>query len=186
MAAGSDTRRGYAAEDIVAELFSRLGYAVHKNVLVAGIEVDLVVHKNGLRSPVEVKARPLVLSELTLQAVKLRSLQDVEGFGMPIIVVVGKISPAAKDWAQQQFNLQVWDLDVLHTKARPYEKLYQKLQEFESEHRITRAEPSQDLEKRDEVTRLIGKLQDHEDNGGLTAHEYERLCLEVFAFFVRS
>jgi hypothetical protein len=47
-----------AAENLVADLFHRMGYRVRRHVLAFGIEVDMIVERDGLASPVEVKFRP--------------------------------------------------------------------------------------------------------------------------------
>lgn len=109
MTPGQYARRGFAGEDLVAKLFQRLGYEVQTNVRVAGTEVDLIVRKDGSLFPVEVKgSAKLSLSELQRQAVRLRSLQDIdERLQSPIIVLLGKASPEATYWAQQQFNIQI-------------------------------------------------------------------------------
>lgn len=65
---------------------------------------------------------------------------------------------------------------------RPYADLYEELKEFERGHPPTDVTPSQNQKQRQETGHLIERLQNHEDTGGLSSHEYERLCLEVFAF----
>ena len=117
MAAGRNEQLGYTAAELVAELFRRLGYGVKRSVPVAGMVVDLVIERDGLRSPVELiaptsglvpldKLRDVASRLLTLQAIK-------EGLVGPVIVIVGDATTAAKHFAEERFNLRIWDLDVL-------------------------------------------------------------------------
>jgi hypothetical protein len=188
MPAEQSAQAELAGEELVAELFRQLGYDVLRNVRVAGIELDLVVQRNELCSPVEIFfPKKLRLDKLHYNAVKLHALQHVrKDFANPIIVIFSKASTEAKHWLESQFSVQIWDLDVLRKKTRPYKDLHEKLITFagaKPEHQEAEATIQQKgRENRHEAVDLIRQLESHEENGYLSSSDYERLCMTVFIF----
>jgi Restriction endonuclease len=188
MPADQIAQAGPFGEELVAELFRRLGYDVLQNVRVAGIEVDLIVQRDGSCSPVEIfLTKKLRLDNLHYKSVKLHALQrSRKDFVTPIIVIFSEASTEAKHWLERQFSIQIWDLGVLREKTRPHKDLHQKLMTIvgtKAEHQEAEATTQQKVRKdRDEAAELIRKLESHEENGHLSPSDYERLCMTVFIF----
>jgi hypothetical protein len=185
MTGGSSARRGYEAEDFVAELFRRLGYEVQREVRVAGMEVDIIIQKDDVSSPVEVKftTGKFPLTRLRDTAVRMLSLQSMrDDLVSPLIVIVGETTNEAKGWAQEQFKLRVWDADTLREKARPHKDLYQKLTALTGAEVKAIDETDTQKKERADAAELIQKLEEHEDKNGITPKQYEQLCLKVMAF----
>lgn len=172
--------RGFAFEDLIADLFSRLGYAVEREIRIGGVLVDMVVRRDDLIFPVElmISRAPVVMHRLVADAAKLRSVVgNGERFAPPLLVVGGRLTAAAKNWAQEQFDIRVWDLPALLEKATPYSDLVRRLREIEGrEGSSTVSEPKADVELQD----LVRKLEAHIETNQLTAAEYEHLCMSVF------
>ncbi|TPI52678.1 restriction endonuclease [Mesorhizobium sp. B3-1-3] len=106
------TNRGFAFEDLVAQLFSKLGYSVTQSARIGRAEIDLLVERDGQRSPVEVSVvRPQsAMMKLRNDAERLRSLlATVEGMSKPIIVLGSELTPAAKAWSEEQLDVSAWD-----------------------------------------------------------------------------
>jgi hypothetical protein len=81
-------RGGFQVEDVVAELFRRLGYKVDANLIIGGVKVHLVVEHDGIRSPVV--ASPLIrlrLRTLIEMAAQLHSLR-YSGYDNPPVAVL--------------------------------------------------------------------------------------------------
>ncbi|QQM03808.1 hypothetical protein I8G32_02351 [Rhodopseudomonas palustris] len=163
----------------------RMGYRVRREVRVSGLSVDMIVERDGLKSPVEIKMRTTALSlrEISEIIVRLSVLGHDGGYVAPIICVIGSVSPAARDYAKEHAGIRVWDFDELRDRARPYDDLYERLgnirQSAGPNPKEKRARGEEDVK---EASVLIDKLVSHESHGGLSAQEYERLCLEVIAF----
>lgn len=172
--------RGYVFEDLTAELFSRLGYTVEREMRSGGVQLDMVIKRDGVSSPVEVSSprNNTAISKLMVDAARLRStINENTGLSNPIIVVRCPMTLAAKNWAEQQFDLRVWDSHVLREKATPFPDLLQKLiKHFECEYPQDRS----DAKAVSERELLQEELKKHIDNNTLTPTEYEKLCLLVF------
>jgi hypothetical protein len=182
-AATSDAANARArmAEDFVAELFRQLGYTVARNVRLQGVEIDLVIERNGQRSPVEVSTRAS-LGKIRTDAARLSAIMESpEAIQNPILVILGQIAPAAKDWAQAQYGLYVWDSDIILEKASPFPSLYQSIRDLIG-HTSGAAKPESQYLEINEASDLINKLETHIGNNHLSSSEYEDLCRRTFTF----
>jgi hypothetical protein len=167
-----DTPRKYFdAEDLVADLFHRMGYRVRRNVSVFGIQVDMIIERDGLESPVEITVaqRPLGLADIRDLHYPLHQLVRMGGYVSPIICVLGTINAAAKNYIASMSGFRVWDIDELRERARPYADLHRRL-------------GAKQKEIAERAAELIKNLTKHENSGGLSADEYERLCQKVTTF----
>ena len=177
----SAKQRGERAEEWAAELFDALGYRVIRQPVVRGLRLDLVVEKDGIASPVEVKVRvqgrPIAMREVREQAVRLLAASSGARLVAPIFVLIGRITPQARSWSQNEFSLRVWDLDELRKRAKPFPALLAQL-ELLAEDQLTL--PPQDQAVTDEGVRLITCLEAHLLENTLSSREYEELCQEVF------
>jgi Holliday junction resolvase-like predicted endonuclease len=182
--AGVAAQRGYEAEDLVAELFEALGYTVQREIRVAGVSVDMVISKNALRTPVEVKSyQNMSLGDLRNSSAKLLSLENIEQkLEKPIIVVTGKVTKSAKEWAQSQFDLTVWDEDTLLTKAQPYNEIARRISLFVGREALPEVTIEIELSDEKESDKLIRKIQNHIERNSITPSQYEKLCLEIMLF----
>lgn len=171
------TLRAFAFEDLVAELFEKLGYTVVRSARIGPGEVDLIVKRDGLQIPVEVSAvrSPSVMAKLRTDADRLRALlQTVDGLDKPIIVVGSDLTDAAKQWSEQQLDMSVWDFQELLRQASLFPDISAKLAKFRS------GTPHLDTAIDSERQSLQRRLQDHIDNNDLTPSQYEDLCREAF------
>lgn len=168
------------AEEWVTKLFRALGYTVTSDVVVAGLVTDMIVRKDERSHPVEVKlrrVRKFGLKDITEAAVRLRMVTADGAHMAPILVVFGRISAQARHWAQGQYNVQLWDLDMLREKAQPFQALRLELDQIAASEPEA---PTQSEASESEGARLIARLEAHLKDNTLAAGEYEALCQEVF------
>lgn len=171
------TLRAFAFEDLVAELFEKLGYSVVRSARIGPGEVDLIVQRDGLRIPVEVSTvrSPSVMAKLRADADRLRALlQRIDGLDKPIIVVGSDLTDAAKQWSEQQLDMSVWDFQELVRQANPFPDTLTKLQKFQGDI------PETNTAIDHECQFLQLQLQAHIDKNDLTPDQYEDLCKDVF------
>ena len=94
--------------------------------------------------------------------------------------MLGPLSPAAKEWSESQFGLNVWDLETLLSKAQPFPELHRQLKDFAT------SIPARPSAPRDVAgnpgANLIGELQRHIQENTLTPSGYEELCRHVFVY----
>lgn len=176
--------RGEEAEEFVAALFGCLGYRVQEEQMIAGVTVDLVIEFGDKKSPVEVKryGRRATLRELTDVAARLQSVVEASQHIAPLIVVVGDVSVSAKQWIEHEFDLKVWDADILRAKAKPFPELMERLSRLLMSGVKTRDAVSARRSEQKEADKLAERLRTHENKNDLTPREYEELCREVAAF----
>ena len=177
---GSASQRGYRAEEWTANLFRALGYNVRSNVVAAGVEIDLVVCKDELSHPVEVKLRrfgKLGLNDVREAAARLGTVTATNAYASPILVVFGRVSAQALQWAQTQFHARIWDLEVLREKAQSFPALRRELDEIAGSED---EKPTQSAASEGEGAKLVARLEAHLRSNTLTSTDYELLCQEVF------
>lgn len=178
---GEMARRGFAAEALIVRLFEALDYEVEVEPLVGGVYVDLIATKNLRPSFVEVKGPfvgPVNLGRIRETAARLEAVARTDPLAAPIIVVLGHLSPAARDWAEGQYHLQIWDLDRVLDLAARDEALHADLLALVSETPAAPLpEPAAELS---ETARLIAVVEAHIKKNTLTPSGYEALCMEVF------
>jgi hypothetical protein len=168
------------AQDWTVKLFQALGYSVTRDVQVKGFQIDLIVRKDDLSHPVEIKVRrsgALKMNDLAEQAVRLRAVTDSSELVASILVVFGKISTQALNWSQNEYNLRLWDFDVLREKSQPFPALQR---EFDRISAGYPALPTLNPATESESERLIERLEGHLQQNTLTPSGYEALCQEVF------
>ncbi len=170
-------RRGFEFEDIVADLFKKLGYSVEREGRIGKMEIDLVLRRGDSVVPVEVAVASTrnTLPKLRASAERLGSLVDAaEDFSKPIIVIGSDLTPAAKSWSESQYDVQVWDLADIVRQANPFPDISQRMEKFK------RDAPKRYSTEDDEIKYLIQKLSAHIEQNELKPSEYEKLCTEVF------
>ncbi len=169
--------RGVEFEDLVADLFTELGYSVQRDSRIGGMGIDLVLLKEGLTIPVEVSAvsSQSAMAKLRADAERLASLiETTDGLSKPIIVIGSDLTPAAKTWSENQFHFHVWDMQELIRQAAPYPEIKQRLQDYRGDV----SKPT--LVSDPEIDRLRNQVESHIENNTLTPAEYEALCMAVF------
>ena len=173
-----------AFEQQVADAYRHLGYIVHREVMVGGVQVDLVIERGPIRVPVEVigSADPGQIDRLRRDVVRLTTLRGSDIWtGKPIIVVPAFATPATSHWARHQKDVSITTLADLLLQG--------------AEHPIPDPDPvfetpSQDeREAQREAARaatsggMISRLRAHdEDSSTLTPSGYEQLCQDIFRF----
>jgi len=178
----SSPPRAYQAEQLVARLFVAMGYRVQTESLVAGIHIDLVAEKDLRSSFVEVIGPfdgHVDLNRVRRAAARLEAVAQTEPLSSPIIVVLGTLSLAAREWAEKQYHTQIWDLDRLRSLTAQHNELHADLLALISGAEIEEAPKS--AAETSETTRLIAALEAHIAENKLTPTEYEALCREVFS-----
>ena len=171
--------RGFAFEDLVAELFSALGYTVERETRAGGVFLDMVVKHNGLSSPVEVSGRGgRVMDKLIADAARLRSVVG-QGTGLsnPILVVGGPLTDQAKAWSEQQFDLRIWDGNVLKEKTALFSDLHRRLTEFVGEEQPQSHAVDETSTEREALQEA---LRNHIEKNTLRPTDYENICMSVF------
>lgn len=92
--------------------------------------------------------------------------------------MLSPLSSAAKDWSEKQFDVDVWDINILLTKAIPFPELHQGLEAFiaGNPHRLEK--PNNDI-----GVDLIIELEKHiREKSIYTSSEYEDLCQRIFTY----
>ena len=84
------------------------------------------------------------------------------GARIPILIVSGKVNQARKQWAEQEYKIQIWDRDLLLEQGRAtglYEELGNFFQASDKAGKATRSRKtiSQDERELAEETRAIGR-----------------------------
>jgi hypothetical protein len=177
-------RRGFQAEDWVAELFRELGYNVEQNVFIGGIELDLVVERDGLRSPVDVifSNHPVNLSRILEKAARLAPIVETHGYVSSVIVVLGPVTAHAKHFAAESHHARIWDISVLRERSKSLPELRKKLAALTGESEPYGIVTQRDKEELRTEATLIERLEQHYKYGALSPAEYELLCQEVMTF----
>lgn len=190
------TRLGFLAEDWAADLLRDLGYSVVQNPLVGGVQVDLIVERDGLQSPVEVIFRSSLvpLSSIREKVLRFLPLIDSGNYVSPLVLVLGKTTQQAKEFASTMFGTRVWDLEVLRQRAKPFPRLLDRLEQLLTEKHESRSKNQSDQndvpeerqntanERKTETENLTERLRLHKEQGELTPREYEELCQETVTF----
>ncbi|BCG88448.1 hypothetical protein MesoLj113c_45580 [Mesorhizobium sp. 113-3-9] len=168
--------KAFAFEDVVADLFVKLGYDVVRNARIGKMEVDLIASLGGAQIPVEVSIVRVESAMLKLRAdaERLRSLSQTVDISRPIVVVGSELTPAAKAWAESQYAVDIWDLKELFDKAAPFKEITARLQQFK------KGDPTGSAPNDSESDMLRRQLSDHFANNDLSPSAYETLCMSVF------
>jgi len=182
-AAHQDDERRFDLESQVADAYRRLGYIVHEQQIVRGLQVDLVIERGVQKTPVEVVGTSGAgqIDRLRRDTLRLSALRVADIWsGKPIIVVSKFATPVTAHWARHQTEVSIvtlTDLLVEAAAADPapsFETAYSAPEDIEARRAEARAEKS---------ANLIHRLRVHDqDRDALTPGEYEALCMEVFTF----
>ena len=166
-------RRGFEFEDIVADLLRQKlkGDRVKQYEMVGGREVDLILEHKGRRTPVQVSTGGRMPR---LRAIA-QSLKDIEesDLSSPIIVVGEKVTDEAKTWAQEQYSIEIWDLDYLLDAAGPFPGILDRL------HQYSKGVGQREVSSGKTNAALLRSLAGHIAENTLTPADYESLCMSV-------
>jgi hypothetical protein len=175
------TLRGFAFEDFSEEFLLALGYEITHRTAPGESGPDLLIERDGQLHPVEITApRQIhVMTKLDVVAQRIRSLSNaMPDFGRPIVMILAEMTDAARTWAAEEYDLDVWDLPVLRAQAAAFPELAAKLEKIVPEESEASSGPRPD----DRSEKLQQQLTDHlAQKEVLTPYEYEGLCLSVFA-----
>ena len=167
------------AEEWAAKLFTALGYKVHRRTIIAGLEIDMVVRKDERSHPVDVKLRQFGkfgLRDISHLAVRLRTVTADGDYDAPILAIFGDVSVEAQNWVRGQYDVWLWDLEMLRDKAQPFLALLLELDQIAAGGSEL---PTQSKASESEGARLIARLEAHRAANTLTSVQYEALCQEV-------
>jgi hypothetical protein len=172
------TKRVFEIEDWVADLFRGLGYGATIEGEIGDLSVDILVERDGVRTPVEIVAvrGSATMAKVRADAERIRSYRALEpNFAKPIIVVISTLSVEAKAWTESQYDVEVWDLEVLRERTAGLPALSRRL------HTIVAPDATPVPEPPDPVNeRLREELTEHIVTNTLSASGYEDLCMRVF------
>ena len=170
-------------ESQVADAYRRLGYIVHEQQIVAGLQIDLVIERGVQKTPVEVVGNTGTgqIDSLRRDTKRLSALRVADIWsGKPIIVVSKFATPVTAHWARHQTEVTIVTLADLLLEAAAadpipsFKTAYSAPEDIEARRAEARAEKS---------ASLIHQLRVHDqDRDALTPGEYEALCMEVFTF----
>lgn len=192
-------------EDLCAAILADAGFEVEREVETSrrGTRVDIVA------TLPDDEPRLIEVKYSTLPSVSLGQLRDwaarVAGtYGAgdsppPVLIVSAKADPARRDWAETEYDIEIWDRPRLREMATP--KRLQELDGFFAEHDrtlgsstlITRspevetaepdftAAPAPETPKLPEGPDLIQRLQAIAPGKG-SAGDYELLCQEIIQY----
>lgn len=171
------TLRGFDFEDWISDLFRKLGFQVRMDAQFGEGEVDLLIQRDGVRRPVEISsARSAVMAKVRHDGERLRALRALNPeAGVPIVATLGQMTAEARAWAEQQYEIEVWDFDRLRELAAPSVELLNRLDTIGG---AGQAQPGSvpdrtNLELRDRLAR-------HIETNEMTPSDFEDLCLKVF------
>ena len=173
--------RGFKAEELVARLFQALGYDVNREERISGAFVDIAATKDKTLTVVEVVSSQDIsgtFPKLRAVAARLQSVASLDGKVDAIIALFAPLSPAAKEWSEKQFDLSIWDIDVLLGKAAPFPDLHAELEAF------TALGPHQSPKpENDHAALFIAEIESHiREKSTHSPSQYEDLCLRVFTY----
>ncbi len=180
---GAQSRAGFEFERRVAEAYRRLGYTVHEQQVVGGLQIDLVLERGIEKIPVEViqTAGAKQIDRLRRDALRLTTLRSGDVWmGKPVIVIESFESPMTRHWASHQADVEVVRLADIEAQANAAGPTSSREAHIADPEEI---EARRLDERRKTRLLLIGQLQAHDRNvEALSASEYEQLCMDVFIF----
>lgn len=171
--------RGFAFEDWIADLFRELGFKVFPEAQLADGGVDLLVERDGIQHPVEISAvrSTIVMHKIRRDAERLRSLRALAPeVGRPILATLSPLTAEARHWAQQQYDVEIWDLEKLRDYSRSFHALSARLEAIADD--APSAPPAEQANSVNQALQV--RLGDHIKKNELTPSDYEDLCLKVF------
>lgn len=172
------TLRGFAFEDWIGDLFRNLGFEVYAEAQFGEAEVDLLVQCEGVRRPVEISSvrGGAIMAKVRRDGERLRALRAlIPEAGVPIVATLGQMSAEARAWAEQQYNIEVWDFDRLRELAKSSAALLHRLESIAGTYQEAPG-PAADPTNLD----LRGRLAAHIKTNEMTPSDFEDLCLKVF------
>jgi hypothetical protein len=119
-AAHRDDEREFGFVSQVADAYRRLGYIVHEQQIVGGLQVDLVIERGVEKTPVEVvsTAGAGQIDRLRRDTLRLSALRVADIWsGKPIIVVAKFATPVTAHWARHQTDVSIITLADLLLEA---------------------------------------------------------------------
>jgi Restriction endonuclease len=191
-------------EDLVGKILEAHGYNVMLRARVGSVrvrEIDIVASKaDGVVLPVEVKLG--LREKVTLAALRdassiAGSLRDFADGTKPLLVYGAYIEASRRDWAENEFQIQIWDRDILMENARLernnlerfFEEFVQQLPKPSVSLPAMRmvssvpelVEPGQEPPPEPQGEALIAKLA-HVAPGKKDAKAYEAICRDIISY----
>lgn len=133
-------------EDLCSAILADAGFEVEREVETSrrGTRVDIVATlPNNEPRLIEVKYSTLPsvsLGQLRDWAARVAGTYGSVGSSCPILIVSAKADPARRDWAEAEYDIEVWDRPRLREMATP--KLLAELDAFFAEHDRTLVPPA--------------------------------------------
>lgn len=116
-------------EDIVGKIIHSLGFDVDLRTRqphgprAGAREIDILArNSDGLVLPVEVKLSMrdrVTLAQLRDASSQTASMRDIAIKARPLLVYGAYIDPGRLSWAEQEFQIEIWDRDLLLHRAGP-------------------------------------------------------------------
>lgn len=179
----SSTERGYAFEDLVADLFNELGYSLRREVRVDGVGIDIVAEKEGVLTAIEVSLprKSNAMQKLRAYVARLSTLED--GPLRPLIVIGTDLTGTAKEWTVGQANVEIWDLTRLRERMNDFPSLLSRLDNLVYSVEEDKTAWTDDKSPfKQELDSFAQKLRNHIENNDLSPKQYELLCMDVCKF----
>ncbi|RVT93087.1 hypothetical protein [Sphingomonas crocodyli] len=110
-------------------------------------------------------------------AERVRAYRELDpSLGKPILVVFSELSSATQAWAQDQYDIEIWDVDILRERAAQFPELANRFEALTGS--VTDEPVPQSAEP---IThKLQSELTEHVRDNVLTPTQYEELCMRVF------
>lgn len=193
-------------EDLCAAILADAGFEVEREVETSrrGTRIDIVA------TPTDDEPRFIEVKYSSLPSVSLGQLRDWaarvagtygdEDLPRPVLIVSGKANPARRDWAEAEYDVEIWDRPRLREMATP--KRLEELETFFAEHDRTlgrtvstmrtlemldapepepTASPVPETPRTPEGPKLLKRLEDLAPGKG-AAGDYEFLCQEIIQY----
>lgn len=135
---------GYSFEVLVGEILKELGYEVEiasRRIFTDRMrEIDILAHRpDGAVIPIEIKAVfRVTLARLRDDSSRTARLQQFASRARPLLVYIGEIEPSRRAWAQDEFQIDIWDRSDLLERAGP--RTRSRLEELIAQYEQSRAE----------------------------------------------
>jgi len=170
-------------EELVSELFVRMGYSVKRQVRLNFVHVDMVVEgPDGQTLPIDIKLskRPLDTKVVRDAFLHLRSTAFDAASVFPLLIAIPGITPQAKDFVANQGAFTVWESAEIIHRAQQFPDIGARLVSLIGATQVAPIE--KEVSPDGEGQGLIARLDFHRLGLKITPKEYEVLCQQVFAY----
>jgi hypothetical protein len=195
--AQTGARAYFEFEKLVDDLFRQLGYATEQGGRREyGMEIDILATLGNVTRPVEVKlhraSKFVSLSKLRVWAARTAELKQYAKGGKPLLVVGCGVQEPHREWAEGEFQIEIWDRNKLLELAgdlRPAFESAMALVESAAPHAAeptvpASTEPIVDFvpEPSPKQGELLIEALAKIKPGRTDASKYERLCREIIKY----